>query len=165
MQQLLQLRIFQTHTFTCKVEMPDYSKGVIYSIRSSCTDEEYIGSTCQPIATRLAKHKSDFKRWLRGSADFRASYHIVKHPDAYIQVIEDFPCKCVEELTAREYEIIKTRKVVNKLGNTNFKPAVPEPTMLDLIFKPIKQPLQQDDQQPPPPVKQTDPLETVNFII
>ena len=121
--------------------MPDYGKGVIYSIRSPSTEEEYIGSTCRPLSLRFAKHKSDYKRWLKGSADFRASYHIVKYPDAYIVPLLEFPCQRVEELTAKEYELIKERKCVNRMGRKDYKPPPPtEPTILDSLFRVVKQP-------------------------
>ncbi len=43
--------------------MPDYSKGLIYTIRNREDDTKiHVGSTIQPLYKRFYKHKSDSKR-------------------------------------------------------------------------------------------------------
>lgn len=90
--------------------MPDYSKGKIYSIRSYKTDDIYIGSTCRPLCVRMACHRSDYK-----SNSTVRSKEILKYDDAYIELIEEFPCEKVEQLHKREGEIIRNTKCVNKI--------------------------------------------------
>ena len=40
----------------------DYSKGQIYCIRNSDTNDIYIGSTCQSLSQRMAQHRLDKRR-------------------------------------------------------------------------------------------------------
>jgi hypothetical protein len=79
----------------------DYSKGKVYSIRSKMTDGIYIGSTTQSLSQRMAEHRSQYKTGL----NVTTSEHICKYPDAYIELIENYPCNSQEELNKREGEI------------------------------------------------------------
>lgn len=87
--------------------MPDYKLSKIYSIRSHQTEEIYIGSTTQSLAVRLAKHKTPTNKYC-------SSTEILKYPDAYIELIELFPCNSKEELNRKEGEHIRSSNCVNK---------------------------------------------------
>lgn len=89
--------------------MPDYKNGKIYAIRSYMTDQIYIGSTCQTLARRMSKHKMYKKE---GTSV--ASIQIIDHGDAYIELIELFPCDSREQLNAREAQLIKINNCTNK---------------------------------------------------
>jgi len=87
----------------------DYSKGKIYRIVSNKTDEVYIGSTVQTLNQRFTKHKSDFNRGV-----YCSSAEILKHGDARIEFIKDFPCNSERELSKEEDKyILDCCKVVN----------------------------------------------------
>jgi hypothetical protein len=88
--------------------MPNYQQGKIYCIRSHQTDEIYIGSTTQTLAERLTKHKNSIK------CSYRTSQHILQYQDAYIELIELFPCNSKEELNKKEGEHIRLNNCVNK---------------------------------------------------
>lgn len=93
-----------------------YSNGKIYSIRSYQTDAVYIGSTCLPLYKRLYKHRDNFNRWKDGKQSYTTSYEILKYDDAFIELIEDYPCERKEQLNRREGEIIReTENTVNKI--------------------------------------------------
>lgn len=118
--------------------MPNYQNGKIYVIRSPHTDKICIGSTTQSLSQRLTKHKSDFKRHAMGQDCFRTSFHIFQAGDAYIELLENFPCNSVEELCAREYHHIRQAgdRCANKMGA--FKVTLPPPppapqSVLDLM--------------------------------
>jgi hypothetical protein len=120
--------------------MPDYRQGKIYCIRSPHTDKMYIGSTTQTLAQRMTKHRSDFKRYSIGpQTDFRTSFHIFtagdKPDDAYIELLENFPCDYVEELTAKEYNVIREHKdkVCNRQGAYIPVALPPTQSVLDLM--------------------------------
>ena len=99
---------------TGKIE--DYSQGKIYIIKSSKTDDVYIGSTVQTLRERFTKHKSGYKRWLEKKSKYMSSFEIIKHDDAYIELIENYPCETIEELRIREGDIMKEyENCVNKL--------------------------------------------------
>jgi hypothetical protein len=93
----------------------DYKNGKIYTIRSYQTDQLYIGSTTQPLSKRLYKHVSDYKRYLKGEKNFITSFEIIKFDDAYIELLEEYPCENKMMLQKREGELIRINTCVNKV--------------------------------------------------
>lgn len=94
--------------------MPDYSEGKIYSIRTHQTDEIYYGSTTQPLSYRFNDHKSNYKRYLKYETNYVSSFEVLKYNDAYIELVENYPCENREQLSKREGEIIRSNECVNK---------------------------------------------------
>ena len=80
----------------------DYNNGKIYTIRSPTTDKYYIGSTTQLLSKRFSVHKKQLNC---------SSREIINLGDSYIELLENFPCKCKEELNAREYQLIRENKI------------------------------------------------------
>ena len=117
--------------------MPNYQNGKIYSLSAPDVPEIYIGSTCETLQRRFQKHISDYKRWLKDGADWRTSYYIVQHPNATITLIEEFPCNSMEELTAREYELMKDKNVCNRMKKVKLQKNVPPPSPPPPIFLPF----------------------------
>ncbi len=99
---------------TTHFNMPKYQNGKIYSIRSHQTGDVYIGSTTQTLAQRLSVHKSKYKRYNNGKRRYVTSFQILAYDDAYIELVEHFPCASKEELHRREGEIIRETNCVNK---------------------------------------------------
>ena len=88
--------------------MPNYQNGKIYCIRSrSRLDLVYIGSTIRPLSERLAGH--------RRNDDGCTSKKIIDIGDAYIELIESYPCANVEELHKREGHFQRSMDCVNQL--------------------------------------------------
>jgi len=91
--------------------MPDYKKAKIYTIRSHLTDKIYIGSTCNSLSVRMAQHRASFKK-----GNKTTSFNLLEFPDAYIELLEVFPCNTKEELNQREGQLIRSSfHAVNKL--------------------------------------------------
>lgn len=90
--------------------MPDYKYGKVYAIRSHQTDKVYVGSTTTPLYVRMAKHRFDCKNKRNGIT----SFEILKNDDAYIELLENFPCNSKEELNRKEGEYIRLLNCVNK---------------------------------------------------
>ena len=86
---------------------PNFQNGKIYSIRSHQTDKIYIGSTTQSLAVRFGGHKKP--------SNTATSREILLFDDAYIELIELFPCDSKMALNLREGEIIRERDCVNKI--------------------------------------------------
>jgi len=86
--------------------MPDYKNAKIYCIRSHQTEQIYIGSTTQSLAQRFAEH--------RVKNDGCSSKLILQYQDAYIELIELFPCNSKEELNKKEGEHIRSNNCINK---------------------------------------------------
>ena len=93
----------------------NYKNGKIYSIRSHQTDEIYIGSTTISLSQRLSKHKNNYKRYLADKNNYITSFKILENDDAYIELVEEFPCDSRMQLCKREGEIIRaTENCVNR---------------------------------------------------
>ena len=96
--------------------MPDYSKGKIYCIRAPGTEDVYIGSTTQPLSTRMAQHRRHFKCFQNGTSEFISSFKLLEKEGVYIELIEDCPCDNKEQLDRREGEVLRSHtSAVNKL--------------------------------------------------
>ena len=98
-----------------------YSRGKIYKIVCNKTGRQYVGSTTEPtLARRLAKHRTNFKRWKNGVSSFVASYIILEEEDYQIVLLEICPCSSKDELLMRErfwqdkIECIKLKHIVAK---------------------------------------------------
>ena len=70
-----------------------YDNGKIYKITSPHTDKIYIGSTTTSLKQRYHSHKTNYNC---------SSIDILKHNDATIELIEDYPCNSRYELEQRE---------------------------------------------------------------
>jgi len=90
--------------------MPNYQNSRIFCIRSHQTDDIFIGSTVSALSTRLAGYRKDYR--------YNTSYipnllkNILNYDDAYIELIEAYPCNSLEQLKRRQYEI--TREYYNQ---------------------------------------------------
>jgi predicted GIY-YIG superfamily endonuclease len=91
----------------------DYANSKIYTIRSHQTEKYYIGSTATSLSKRLYQHKSQFNQ---GYTDV-TSREIIKFEDAYIELLEDYPCGSRNELNKREGQLIRQFK--NECVNRN----------------------------------------------
>ncbi len=96
--------------------MPDYTKGKIYSVRSHQTNEIYIGSTISPLSKRMGQHREKYNKWKRGEYHYFTCFKLIELGDAYISLIEEYPCENKEQLERREGEIMRaTPNYINKL--------------------------------------------------
>ena len=80
-----------------------YSRGKIYKLVSSQTQDVYYGSTIEDkLTNRLAGHRKGYKRWLDHKYNFSTSFEIIKFDDCKIILVENLPCNSIYELLARE---------------------------------------------------------------
>ena len=86
--------------------MPNYAKAKIYQVISPNHPVPYIGSTTQALSKRMAHHRSQ-----RNPCCSRI---ILEAGDAYIELIEEYPCENREQLSRREGELIRQRECVNR---------------------------------------------------
>jgi wobble nucleotide-excising tRNase len=88
----------------------DYQNGKIYTIRSYQTEKYYIGSTVSTLTKRLSGHKTT-------STNKQTTAKIITDlGDAYIELLELYPCNSKIELMKREGELQRLYKndIVNK---------------------------------------------------
>ena len=74
----------------------------------------YVGSTTQPLCKRLYKHKQNSIERTECKAPLYELMREIGKDVFYIELIELYPCKCKEELTAREGHYIRERGTLNK---------------------------------------------------
>jgi hypothetical protein len=86
--------------------MPNYQNGKIYAIRSHLSDKIYVGSTCNSLTKRFSQHKNSFS--------ICKSRELIELGDAYIELIENYPCNDRNELNKREGHHIRNNNCVNK---------------------------------------------------
>src|SRR5271156_1806126 len=79
-----------------------YQNGKIYKIKSSKTEQIYIGSTCNTIEHRFDCHMREHRHWDLYHDNFYSSFDILILGDAVIELIELFPCDDMKELEQRE---------------------------------------------------------------
>ena len=90
--------------------MPDYSKGKIYKLTSSQTDNIYVGSTTTPLNKRFGYHIANNKY----SGECSSKY-LLKFDECMIELIEEYPCDTHLELREREqYFMDLLDNVINK---------------------------------------------------
>lgn len=95
--------------------MVNYEQGKIYKIVCRLTGRIYIGSTCEKyLSNRLTTHRQNYKQWKDGKRTLTTSFLIIDKDDYYIELVELFPCSCVEELRAREGHFQRSVDCINK---------------------------------------------------
>ena len=97
--------------------MPDYSKGQIYKIVDNGFNKCYIGSTCEELSQRMARHRVHYTYYLTGTKHYIYLFKLFDEfgiDNCKIIWLEDFPCKSRKELVAREAEHIRNTNCVNK---------------------------------------------------
>jgi hypothetical protein len=98
--------------------MPDYSQAKIYKIIGGDDDEFYIGSTVEKyLSNRMGGHRKMYKAWKEGKTHFITSFTLFDKygiENCRIELIEMFPCACVEELRKQEGEYIRKETCINK---------------------------------------------------
>ena len=98
--------------------MPDYSKGQIYKIVDNGFNKCYIGSTCEELSQRMARHRVKYNHWKQGKYHFLSSFNLFDEfgvENCKIIWIEDYPCNSKKELEAREGKHQKEHECVNQL--------------------------------------------------
>ena len=82
--------------------MTNYKNGRIYKILNTIDDNVYVGSTTEALCKRMWKHKWDVKnnRFITRPLYVKAKEY--GFDNFYIELIENYPCECKEEMIARE---------------------------------------------------------------
>jgi hypothetical protein len=93
-----------------------YENGKIYKLVCKVTNKVYIGSTTEKyLSDRLKGHRIAYKYKKDLTNYYCSAFEILKNNDYYIELIENYPCACKDELSRRERHFIDTLdNVVNK---------------------------------------------------
>ena len=98
--------------------MPNYQNSKIYKIVSHSCDLVYYGSTTRKLALRFQDHKDKYKAYLRKKYCYITAWKLLELGDAYIILVEDYPCNTKQELDAREGYYIRNNECLNKVQPT-----------------------------------------------
>ena len=93
----------------------DYKNGKIYKILNTIDDDCYVRSTCQPLSTRMAKHRMDMNSNVKKDRKLYIKMHELGIDKFYIELIEDCPCENKEQLRKKEGEYIRQLSTLNRL--------------------------------------------------
>ena len=88
----------------------DYKNGKIYCLRNYANDKIYIGSTCQSLSKRMAYHRQDSIKPNRQRTLLYKTMTELGRDNFYIELIEDYPCENLSQLTKREGELTRELK-------------------------------------------------------
>ena len=91
----------------------DYKNGKIYKILNTITDDVYVGSTCQPLSKRMAKHRETLNT-RKGHTLLYTKMKQLGVYNFYIELIEECPCDNIEQLRAVEGKYIREFSTLNK---------------------------------------------------
>ena len=78
-----------------------YSNGKIYKITDNAYTKCYIGSTIQPLSSRMGGHRREYKRYLLGNFTLITSFLLFQEfgkENCKIEIIEEYPCENLEQL-------------------------------------------------------------------
>ena len=73
-----------------------YANGKIYKITDNAYTKCYIGSTIQPLSSRIGGHRRDYKRYLDGKRNFITSFALFEEfgvENCKIELMEEYPCE------------------------------------------------------------------------
>ena len=94
-----------------------YQKGKIYKIVDVGYNKCYIGSTIEPLSNRMSRHRSQYKDYKKGNQHYIKSFDLFEEngvENCKIELIENYPCNCKEELRAREGQYQQSIDCVNR---------------------------------------------------
>ena len=94
-----------------------YHNAKIYKIVDVGYNKCYIGSTCEELSQRMARHRINFKRFLNGKVRHTRSFDLFNEygiENCKIELIENYSCISKAELLRKEGEHIKNNDCVNK---------------------------------------------------
>tara|TARA_R100000808_G_C2139105_1_gene147080 strand:+ start:355 stop:774 length:420 start_codon:yes stop_codon:yes gene_type:complete len=100
-----------------------YKNGKIYLIKCNKTGLGYVGSTIQPLRTRLQKHETDYRGFFEINNNkprsYRASADILCNEDYTMELLEEYSCNNKRELEQRESLWIFKMSATHTLTNKN----------------------------------------------
>ena len=76
--------------------------GRLYRISAPGCELVYVGSTKTTLAARLGNHRRDHRKFLRGGFHCVSSFHVLEHPGATIDLLEESEFYDMQQFRERE---------------------------------------------------------------
>ena len=100
------------------MDISKYQKGQIYKIVDVGYNRCYIGSICESLSKRMARHRTHYNSLKKGKRGHAKSFDIFEEygiENCKIEWIEDYPCDTKKELKASEGFSIPNLECVNRI--------------------------------------------------
>ena len=97
--------------------MNKYHNGKVYKITDIGYHKCYIGSTCESLTQRMARHRWKYTQYLKGKTECTRSFLLFDEygvENCKIELIEDYRCENKSELLKREGQHIQSIDCINK---------------------------------------------------
>ena len=98
--------------------MNRYENGKIYKITDIGYNKTYVGSTCESLSKRIERHRAKYNNYKTGKTNSKISVFDIFDEfgieNCKIELIENYPCNCKEELLRREGHYIKNTDCVSQ---------------------------------------------------
>ena len=91
----------------------DYKNGKIYKVLNTVNSDCYIGSTCQKLCQRMAKHRSTMNAKNKQHFKLYQLMRDIGSDKFYIELIKEYPCDNKDQLRAVEGEYIRQMGTLN----------------------------------------------------
>jgi len=94
-----------------------YQNAKIYKIVDIGYNKCYIGSTCEELSQRMARHRLKYKSFLSGNYSRVSSFDLFNEygvENCKVELIEYYKCDTLQELRRKEGEHMKNTECVNK---------------------------------------------------
>ena len=98
------------------MEKNKYQNAKVYKIVSADYSRCYIGSTCESLSQRMARHRKKYKQYSSGKDEGRSSNKLFDEfglENCKIELVEEYPCNSLMELRRREGFHIQNHDCVN----------------------------------------------------
>jgi hypothetical protein len=76
--------------------------GRLYRISAPTCELVYVGSTKTTLAARLGQHRRDHRAFLKGDYRYVSAYHVLDHPGATIDLLEESEFHDMQQFRERE---------------------------------------------------------------
>ena len=93
----------------------------VYCIRNFVNNEIYVGSSCQPLSKRMAKHRSSMNATAKKDRRLYQEMRTLGAEQFYIELLEEVKCENIEQLRKIEGEYIRQMGTLNALVNGRTK--------------------------------------------
>jgi hypothetical protein len=94
--------------------MPDYSKAVVYVLKNSANDKEFIGATVTSLSNCMVVTRRKFKKSVDKTKKLHTAFTEIGVENFRIEKLEDFPCSSLKELNLRLRDLILERDSIEK---------------------------------------------------
>ena len=99
----------------------DFDNAKVYCIKNYINNEIYVGSTCQPLSKRMAKHRSSMNAEAKKDRKLYQEMRKIGVEHFYIELLEEVKCNNIEQLRMKEGKYITQIGTLNGLVNGRTK--------------------------------------------